>query len=209
MTNSEILKARGSNAEGANFATPGQPGSSAWRVLDVGCGNNKLAGAIGIDRVALPGVEVVHDLNSFPYPFDSNSFDEIRLIHVIEHLDSIMGVMEEVHRLVRLGGRVTIVTPHYSDFQSWNDPTHKWHLTTFSFRYFEPEWESSYYSSARFKIESIHIDMARIWRPLGVEALLNLSLRRDSLRSLRKFWEGYLSFLLRAGAMTFVLKPIK
>jgi SAM-dependent methyltransferase len=204
-----MLQAEGSNAEGSNFATTGQPESPHLRVLDVGCGNNKVGGAIGIDRVALPGVDVVHDLNSFPYPFDSNSFDEIRLIHVIEHLDSIIRVMEEIHRIVRPGGRVTIITPHYSDFQSWNDPTHKWHLTTFSFRYFEPGWESSYYSSARFKIESIHIDMARLWRPLGVEALINLSLRRSSLRSIRKFWEGYLSFLLRAGAMTFILSPLK
>ena len=208
-TSSNILKLNGSNAEGSNPGTPGQPRSTPWRVLDVGCGNNKLPGAIGIDRVALPAVDVVHDLNSFPYPFDSSSFDEIRLIHVIEHLDSIIRVMEEIYRMVRPGGRVTIITPHYSDFQSWNDPTHRWHLTTYSFRYFEPEWESSYYSLARFKIESIHIDMARIWRPLGVEALLNLSLRHNSLRSVRKFWEGYLSFLLRAGAMTFILSPLK
>ncbi len=209
MASSETLKANATNGEGANSGPSGQTASTPLAVLDVGCGQNKLAGAIGIDRAALPGVDVVHDLNSFPYPFEANSFDEIRLIHVIEHLDSILRVMEEIHRLVRPGGRVTIITPHYTDFQSWNDPTHKWHLTTFSFRYFEPEWESSYYSTARFKIESIHIDLARIWRPLGLEALLNLSLRHNALRSLRKFWEGYLSFLFRAGAMTFILSPIK
>jgi hypothetical protein len=117
--------------------------------------------------------------------------------------------MEELHRIAKPDAKVTIITPHYSDFQSWNDPTHKWHLTTYSFRYFEPEYESNYYSIARFKVESIRIDMARLWRGLGVEALINYSLRHDSLRSLRKFWEGYLSFIFRAGAMTFVLKALK
>jgi len=51
--------------------------------------------------------------------------------------------------------------------------------------------------------------MARLWRGVGLEAVINHSLRHDSLRSLRKFWEGYLSFIFRAGAMTFVLKALK
>ena len=36
------------------------------KVLDVGCGTAKVNGAIGIDRINLPGVDVVHDLNKFP-----------------------------------------------------------------------------------------------------------------------------------------------
>jgi SAM-dependent methyltransferase len=178
-------------------------------ILDIGCGKNKSPGAIGIDKVALPGVDVVHDLNSFPYPFEDSSFDEIRATHVIEHLDSIVRAMEEIHRLAKPNAKVVIITPHYSDFQSWNDPTHKWHLTTYSFRYFQKDYESSYYSTASFETEQIHIDMARLWRALGVERLINSSLKHDSLRAIRKFWEGYLSSIVRAGAMTFVLRAIK
>ena len=178
-------------------------------VLDIGCGKNKSPGAIGIDKVALPGVDVVHDLNSFPYPFDDSRFDEIHATHVIEHLDSIVRAMEEIHRLAKPNAKIVVITPHYSDFQSWNDPTHKWHLTTYSFRYFQKDYESSYYSTARFETEQIHIDMARLWRVLGIELLINYSLRHDSFRSIRKFWEGYLSLIIRAGAMTFVLRAIK
>lgn len=178
-------------------------------VLDIGCGKNKSPGAIGIDRVALPGVDIVHDLNSFPYPFDDGSFDEIHITHVIEHLDSITRTMEEIHRLAKPGAKVVIITPHYSDLQSWNDPTHKWHLTTYSFRYFEEGYESSYYSTANFETEQIHIDMARLWRALGIERLINFSLEHESLRSIRKFWEGYLSLIIRAGAMRFVLRAVK
>lgn len=168
-----------------------------------------MKGAIGIDRIALPNVDIVHDLNSFPYPFEDNTFDEIHATHIIEHLDSIIKLMEELFRISKPGSKVVIITPHYSDFQSWNDPTHKWHLTTYSFRYFEPGYESSYYTTARFRIESIQIDMARLWRAFGVEALMNFSLRHESLRSVRKFWEGYLSFIVRAGAMTFTLRSLK
>ena len=179
------------------------------KILDIGCGNNKMNGAIGIDRTSLPNVDIVHDLNSLPYPFEHDTFDEIYATHIIEHLDSITRTMEELHRIAKPNAKVTIITPHYSDFQSWNDPTHKWHLTTYSFRYFEPEKESNHYSTARFEVESIQIDMARLWRGVGIEAVINYSLRHDSLRSFRKFWEGYLSFIFRAGAMTFVLKALK
>jgi Methyltransferase domain len=138
-------------------------------VLDIGCGRNKAPGAIGIDKIGLPGVDIVYDLNSFPYPFGDSSFDEIYATHVIEHLDSIVGTMEEIHRLAKPNAKVVIVTPHYSDCNSWNDPTHKWHLSTYSFRYFREDYESSYYSKARFETERIHIDMASQVR-LGVGA---------------------------------------
>jgi predicted SAM-dependent methyltransferase len=179
------------------------------KILDIGCGKNKTPAAIGLDRIGLPGVDVVHDLNSFPYPFEDNSFDEIYATHVIEHLDSIVKAMEEIYRLAKPRAKVVIVTPHYSDYQSWNDPTHKWHLSTYSFRYFREDYESSYYSNARFETEKIHLDMARLWRALGFEHLINFSLQHKSLRFMTRFWEGYLSLVVRAGAMTFVLRTIK
>lgn len=44
-------------------------------ILDVGCGPNKTPGAVGIDALPLEGVDVVHNLNQFPYPFESNHFE--------------------------------------------------------------------------------------------------------------------------------------
>src|SRR5438093_12994423 len=51
--------------------------------------------------------------------------------------------------------------------------------------------------------------MARLWRALGFKHLINFSLQHEALRSITKFWQGYLSFFVRAGAMTFVLREIK
>ena len=177
--------------------------------LDIGCGKNKIKDAVGIDRVNLQGVDIIRDLNEFPYPFEDNSFDEIYATHVIEHLNSIVEAMEEIYRLAKPNTKVVIVTPHYSDYMSWADPTHKWHLTTYSFRYFDPEYETNYYTKARFKTESIHLDMARLWRALGFQFLINLSIKHESLRFIRKFWEHYLSLIIRAQAMTFVLRALK
>ncbi len=51
---------------------------------------------------------------------------------MIEHVGDVMKTMEEFHRLARAGGEVLIVTPHYTDFSSFCDPTHRWHLNSFS-----------------------------------------------------------------------------
>lgn len=45
--------------------------------LDIGCGTNKKDSFLGVDILELPGVDIVHDLNSFPYPFSNNEIDEI------------------------------------------------------------------------------------------------------------------------------------
>jgi SAM-dependent methyltransferase len=91
--------------------------------LDIGCGRNKLEGSVGLDVVALDGVDVVHDLNCFPYPFPENTFDYVRVIHVIEHLQSIIKTMAEIHRIAKPDAEVDIVTPHHTDSSSWQDPT--------------------------------------------------------------------------------------
>ena len=49
------------------------------KTLDLGCGNNKRLGAIGIDFNDLDAVDIIHDLNVFPYPLEDSSFDEIYL----------------------------------------------------------------------------------------------------------------------------------
>ena len=122
------------------------------RILDVGCGIRKQPGAIGIDRNPASRADVLVDLDRLSYPFAADSFDRITAIHVIEHLSDVVRAMEEFHRLLRPGGSVRIETPHYTDFSSFCDPTHKSHLNSFSFRYFgENHGGFGYYSAARFR----------------------------------------------------------
>ena len=36
------------------------------KIIDLGCGENKVIGSIGLDKVKLESVDIVHDLLSFP-----------------------------------------------------------------------------------------------------------------------------------------------
>ena len=177
--------------------------------LDLGCGRFKLPGSIGADIIPLEGVDVIHDLDQFPYPFQSNVFDYIRLFHVIEHVSSIVKTMEEVHRIAKYGGLVEIVTPHYTDTSSWQDPSHQWHLNSRSFEHFETTSETNYYSNARFIIESSEIKLLNLYKLLGLEFLVNLQKFSKHYRFFRKFWEQYLCTVVRGKVMTFKLRVMK
>ncbi|MEK7404714.1 MAG: class I SAM-dependent methyltransferase [Acidobacteriota bacterium] len=174
------------------------------RTLDVGCGINKHPGAIGIDRNPASRADVLGDLDRFPYPFRDGSFDRVRAVHVIEHVSDVVRTMEEFHRLLKPGGRVYLVTPHYTDFSSFCDPTHRWHLNSFSFRYFgEDHAGFGYYSPARFREISVRVRLLAFWRCLGFGLLVNGSAR------FRRFWEHYLCFLVRGKVVEFELEARK
>ena len=68
-------------------------------VLDLGCGQDKTPGALGVDLVPGPGVDLVHDLNVTPWPLEQNRFDQVVCSHVLEHLSDLAGVMREIHRV--------------------------------------------------------------------------------------------------------------
>jgi SAM-dependent methyltransferase len=173
------------------------------RILDVGCGINKRPGSIGIDRNPSTAADVICDLDHFPYPFADRAFDELYAIHVIEHVTDVIGTMEEFHRLVRPGGLIRIETPHYTDFSSFCDPTHKHHLTSYSFRYFgENNAGFGYYSSVRFRERKVEVKLLQLWRLLGFEFLVN------HVPRFRRFWEHYLCFVIRGKVLIFEFEPL-
>jgi predicted SAM-dependent methyltransferase len=179
-------------------------------MLDLGCGRNKISGAIGVDRFAVQGVDVVHDLDLFPYPFKSDSFDEIHARHVVEHVQSVSCFMKELHRVARSGARLYINTPHYSYTGSWRDPTHRWHFSSYSFEYFESGHPADYYASpAGFRIISVRVTMLKFWRVLGVEWLINAINIHPRWRIFRRFWEEYLAFVMRGREIQAVLEIMK
>ena len=176
----------------------------AGPILDVGCGLNKFPGAIGVDRNPASRADVLADLDRFPYPFRDGSFGQVRAIHVIEHVQDVIRTMEEFHRLARPGGRVFLSTPHYTDFSSFCDPTHRWHLNSFSFRYFgEKHGGFGYYSAVRFREISVHVRLLAFWRWLGFEFLVNRSFW------FRRFWEYYLCYVVRGKVMDFEFEAVK
>lgn len=182
----------------------------ARKILDVGCGWNKTPGAIGLDANPKTHAEVIHDLGSIPYPFPDSDFDEIVCRHVAEHVPDVMSFIAELHRITRPGGRITITTPHYSNPDWATDPTHRNHFNSYSFNCFVDERQLfPFYTDVRLKPIRTYVSLANLWRAVGLELIVNLDQRWPGLRFTRKFWEFYLSTIMRGKELQFEFEVIK
>lgn len=140
-------------------------------VLNLGCGQTRIPGSIGVDSVVIPGfVDVVHDLNIVPYPFKEGHADEIHLYHVLEHLDDSVSKLEEIHRILKPGGILHMRVPHFSSCGAFTDITHKRPFSYFSFDVFKPNSYHSYYSNVCFKIIKKEIKYFGLYPNDGVYA---------------------------------------
>ncbi len=171
----------------------------------------KFPGSIGLDYNPRTAADLLASLDHHPYPFRDSAFAGLRAIHVIEHVSDVVKTMEEFHRIVVPGGLVRLETPHYTDFSSFCDPTHRWHLNSFSFRYFIAASNSGpirdngfgYYTTAKFREKKVHVKLLALWRWLGFEFLVN------RLPRFRRFWEFYLCYVVRGKAMEFEFEVLK
>ena len=102
------------------------------KLLDLGCGIRKRAGAVGVDIMSNDVVDVVHDLNQYPYPFLDDQFEDILLDNSIEHLDDIVLTMEELFRISKDGARIVIRVPYFRSHWAM-DPTHKHYFAAHAF----------------------------------------------------------------------------
>ncbi|CAN5238845.1 hypothetical protein BH20ACI2_BH20ACI2_18030 [soil metagenome] len=180
------------------------------KILDVGCGTNKLAGAIGLDNNPRTGADVIHDLGDLPYPFPDSEFDLIVSIHVVEHIPDVMAFIGELHRITRPGGRIRLLTPHYTNPDWANDPTHRNHINSYTFNTFLPGRQVfDFYTQVQLKPVDCYVSLLGLWKLLGIEFLVNLDRKSYKLRFLRKFWEQYLSYIIRGKEIRFEFEVIK
>jgi SAM-dependent methyltransferase len=113
--------------------------------IDIGCGKNKREGFIGVDALALPGVDVVCDIRG-RWPFEDNSVDEAAASHVIEHLTNLNGAWErvhffnELHRVLKPGAKCHLAFPHWASNRYYGDPTHREPFSEMGFCYLNRQW---------------------------------------------------------------------
>lgn len=182
----------------------GEIDASRTPTLDVGCGNNKIPGAVGIDLVAGTQADIVHDLNETPWPLESDRFEVVRLWSVLEHLRDVVAVVSEVYRVSRPGATVIIGVPHFSSVNAFSDPTHT-HLFSASFMdYFIEGTELSrsygFYSKARFRMDERRVTLSPFWAMLHITRLMNRNL---------SLYETYLSALIRGADIQLKLTVMK
>jgi SAM-dependent methyltransferase len=94
--------------------------------LNLGSGGRPLPGYVNVDiSPNAPNVDILHDLDKIPWPFEDDSVDEIVMSQCLEHLENHNMAMQEVHRILKPGGFAVIAVPHFTWQLAYADPTHK------------------------------------------------------------------------------------
>ena len=164
--------------------------------LNLGSGRDIKHGFINHDIADLDGVDIVQDLNNYPWPWDDNSIDYILMQDVLEHLNDIVEPMNELHRILKTGGRVKIRVPYWNSWCAYADPTHKRYFHEFTFHFFNVNspWfiDREYYTNSSFEI----VDEALILAPgqpyFGIPKVGLVYVRRPILRKIVGWWGGHI-----------------
>ncbi|OGK09914.1 hypothetical protein A2767_01830 [Candidatus Roizmanbacteria bacterium RIFCSPHIGHO2_01_FULL_35_10] len=120
--------------------------------INLGCGQKYLKGFINTELNKSVKADLYFNLNKFPYPFRNSYATYILMDNVLEHLDNVIKVMQEIHRILKPNGMVKIIVPYFKSDGAYQDPTHKHFFTEKSMDYFSYSGEYNYYTKSRFKI---------------------------------------------------------
>lgn len=95
-------------------------------IIDIGCGQKKLPGSIGLDFSEMSDADIVIDLNKDNLPFESNSIDYVYSSHCLEHLtlDGFLNIISEIYRVLKEDGQFYLTVPYYSTGLNLANPFH-------------------------------------------------------------------------------------
>lgn len=175
------------------------------KVLDIGCGQRKLLGSVGMDVVENSEADVVHDASVMPWPFEDNSFDLVFANHFVEHVDDLLAFFNEVHRILKPGGRFVMQVPYFRRTDAYADITHRHFFTARSLDYvIKGTRLSEYHYTDRLYTE---IGFWYGWPSESRNPLVRAFKRFISRHS--KFYDQYLSLVFPMPCVTWELEVIK
>jgi hypothetical protein len=103
--------------------------------LELGCGPRKRhPGSIGVDMADWPSVDVVQDAREFLDSLPEGLVSQIHSVHMFEHLRS-TDIVESCARVLKDGGTLSVVVPHFSNPYFYSDPTHRQSFGLYTFAY--------------------------------------------------------------------------
>lgn len=135
--------------------------------LDLGCGENKQGPDwIGMDIRPLPGVDIVWNVEEYPWPLPDGCCLTVLASHLVEHIDPAHGgflrFMDEVWRVCRVGAQFAISMPYCTSPGFYQDPTHCNPRNEITWAYFTPDhplW--NIYKPSPWTVQTL------TWDPVG------------------------------------------
>jgi predicted SAM-dependent methyltransferase len=96
--------------------------------LNMGCGFNRIAGVVNIDKSPACHPDMVFDAETLPWPWETSSIDGVLFNHSLEHMGAstsmFLSIIQELYRVCAPNAKVRINVPHPRHDNFINDPTH-------------------------------------------------------------------------------------
>lgn len=188
--------------------------SAAGVHIELGCGQNKTPGRIGVDIVDVQGVDIVADLNhGLPFLPDS-SVDTIHTTHFLEHVGQLDVIIGEMCRVLKKGGRAHNYVPHFSNPHFYSDYTHCTFFGLYTLDYFCAEdglmrrHVCKHYTKTCLRIVSRRLIFASVFNPVHYARKV-FQLVVNASPSLQEFYEDSLCWLIPCHGVEIVFMPDK
>lgn len=130
------------------------------RKLNFGCGADIKKGYVNLDKARIKGVDVVHDLDKYPWPFPDNYFDEVYGRDAIEHVRDLFGAMKEIRRISKNGATVRLIVPYWHSSGAFY-PNHYYFFNIDGLKFFTQK-ERSYDNHYGFEMKDIRLVPSKI-----------------------------------------------
>lgn len=91
------------------------------RILNLGCGSNKIQGTINVDCSSGVNPDLVFDIRE-RFPLEDESFDKVFCFHCIEHIEKHKrgGLLREIRRVLVPNGHLVLSYPEFGKIlQNW------------------------------------------------------------------------------------------
>jgi len=181
-------------------------------VIELGCGRKKGPDRITIDKVDMPHVNIVADIeDGLPFLPD-RSVDEIHCRSVLEHIKNFENVLKEIVRVLKKDGRAHIFVPHFSNPHYYSDFTHTRFFGLYTFYYFvDAKYQlnrkvPNFYTDIRIRILSQRLKFRSSFKILNpFKKLLGRFFNLHKL--LQEYYEENLCYLFPCHGIEIVFTP--
>lgn len=181
-------------------------------IIELGCGQKSKQSRISVDKVDLPNVDIVADMeNGLPFLPD-DSVDEIHCRSVLEHIQNFEDLIREIVRVLKKSGKAHVFVPHFSNPFYYSDYTHKRFFGLYTFYYFVDTERQlkrkvpNFYTDIRINIISQRLVFrSPFWFSRQIKKAFGFMINCN--RSFMEFYEQHLCYIFPCHGIEIVFMP--
>ena len=164
--------------------------------INLGCGTDIKEGFVNVDRMKIPGVDVVADIDGGKLPFKDNSVEMVFLSHILEHICDLEKLLKEIYRICKPNAKIYIKVPYFSHESAFSHYQHVRRFSWTTFDLFNPRHPAHFHTDIQFRV----VKRKLLGRFIGDRIIFNWFPR---------IYQEYLAWIFPVKEIRYVLEVVK